>query len=96
MKLMTPMGHADTVPAMSSPPKSQSQHDEPATAELAAELIRTRQTVLPKRLLSPGPNPDQLRNILEAAAATPDHGKLTPWRFVIAPGRPKNLTGPPC
>jgi nitroreductase len=85
MKLMTPMDHAEPTLTMSGPPQSQSPLDEPATAELAAELIRTRQTVLPKRLLSPGPNPAQLRNILEAAAAAPDHGKLTPWRFVIVP-----------
>ena len=71
---------------MSSAPKLQNRHDEPAnTAELAAELIQSRQTVLPKRLLSPGPGPAQLRQILEAAAAAPDHGKLTPWRFVIVP-----------
>lgn len=60
--------------------------DDPGnTAELAAALIHARQTVLPKRLLSPGPSPAQLRHILEAAAAAPDHGKLTPWRFVIVP-----------
>lgn len=86
MKLTMPTGHADTMPAMSSPPQSQCALNEPAsTAELASELIRARQTVLPKRLLSPGPNPAQLGNILEAAAAAPDHGKLTPWRFVVVP-----------
>ena len=30
----------------------------------------------------PGPSPDELRQILEIAARTPDHGKLHPWRFV--------------
>lgn len=71
---------------MTSRPQCPAAPDDPAnTAELAAELIRARQTVLPKRLLSPGPSPSQLNSILEAAAAAPDHGKLTPWRFVIVP-----------
>ncbi len=86
MKLMMPMDRADTVHIMSSISKRQSAVAAPATvAELTAELIHARQTVLPKRLISPGPDPVQLHSILEAAAAAPDHGKLTPWRFVIVP-----------
>jgi nitroreductase len=54
--------------------------------QFAQELIHTRQTVLPKRLLEPGPNPMQLQQILLAASAAPDHGKLLPWRFVLIPG----------
>jgi nitroreductase len=54
-------------------------------ADMAAELIHSRHTVLPKRLLSPGPAPTQLQRILGAASAAPDHGLLTPWRFVIVP-----------
>jgi nitroreductase len=54
-------------------------------AELAATLIHSRQTILPKRLLAPGPDARQLATILAAAAAAPDHGQLTPWRFVIVP-----------
>lgn len=86
MKLTMPTGHADAPhnkPAL--PPGPSTREEAASTAELAAELIRTRQTVLPKRLLSPGPDPTQLNHILEAAAAAPDHGKLTPWRFVIVP-----------
>jgi nitroreductase len=30
-----------------------------------------------------GPYEDQLRQILEIAMRTPDHGKLAPWRFVV-------------
>jgi nitroreductase len=51
----------------------------------AADLIHARQTVLPKRLLAPGPDADQLQALLGAAAAAPDHGQLLPWRFVIVP-----------
>jgi nitroreductase len=48
-------------------------------------LIETRQTVLPKRLVEPGPTPDELNTLLELAAAAPDHGQLTPWRFIVVP-----------
>lgn len=48
-------------------------------------LIESRQTVLPKRLVEPGPTPDQLQTLLQLAAAAPDHGQLTPWRFIAVP-----------
>ncbi|MFP8836205.1 nitroreductase [Hydrogenophaga sp. XSHU_21] len=54
-------------------------------ARTAADLIHARQTVLPKRLLAPGPDANQLQAILHAASAAPDHGQLLPWRFVIVP-----------
>lgn len=52
---------------------------------MVALLIKSRQTILPKRLMLPGPDPDQLGMILDAAAAAPDHGQLLPWRFVLVP-----------
>ena len=54
-------------------------------AELLAAVIHSRQTVLPKRLGDPAPDAMQLQMILGSAAAAPDHGQLTPWRFVIVP-----------
>lgn len=56
-------------------------------AEMAAALIHARQTILPKRLVAPGPAGRDLELILEAAAAAPDHRSLTPWRFVIVPAQ---------
>jgi nitroreductase len=41
--------------------------------------------VSPKRLVEPGPDEAQLARIFTAAAAAPDHGEITPWRFVIVP-----------
>ena len=45
-------------------------------------LLRTRRSGKPRDLVEPGPSPEQLRQILEIAMRTPDHGKLHPWRFV--------------
>ena len=61
--------------------------DAHATAQWAAALIQHRQTVLPKRLVEPGPDDSQLDLIFRAAAAAPDHGELVPWRFVIVPAQ---------
>jgi nitroreductase len=52
---------------------------------LAAALMQSRQTILPKRLLAPGPDAAQLKQILAAAASAPDHGSLLPWQFVLIP-----------
>lgn len=51
----------------------------------AETLICSRQSILPKRLNAPGPTAAQLTQLFRAAAAAPDHGELTPWRFVLVP-----------
>jgi nitroreductase len=48
----------------------------------ALSLLRTRRSGRPRDMVEPGPDPDQLRQMLEAAIRVPDHGKLAPWRFV--------------
>lgn len=54
-------------------------------AAWALTLIQTRQTVLPRRLVAPGPDDAQQRLLFEAAAAAPDHEQRLPWRFIIVP-----------
>lgn len=54
-------------------------------SEFANALIHSRHNVSPRRLGEPGPSAQQLQEILGAAAAAPDHGRLRPWRFVIVP-----------
>jgi nitroreductase len=51
----------------------------------AETLMQSRQTILPKRLIAPGPDASQLQLLLSAAASAPDHGQLLPWRFIIVP-----------
>ena len=45
-------------------------------------LLETRRSAKPRELIGPGPTPAELERMLAIAARTPDHGKLTPWRFV--------------
>jgi nitroreductase len=45
-------------------------------------LLETRRSGKPRELVGPGPTPEEMERILNIAARVPDHGKLTPWRFV--------------
>jgi nitroreductase len=47
-------------------------------------LLETRRSGKPRDLVGPGPSPAELDRILAIAARTPDHGKLFPWRFIMA------------
>jgi len=49
----------------------------------ALDFLLTRRSRPAKTLQGPAPTDDELRPLLEAAARTPDHGKLEPWRFIV-------------
>lgn len=49
------------------------------------DLVLSRTNVSPRRLVEPGPSMEQLQALLTLGAAAPDHGLLTPWRFVLVP-----------
>ena len=42
-------------------------------------------TSVPK-LMAPAPSPEQLEQIIQAAARAADHGRLRPWRFIVIEG----------
>jgi nitroreductase len=39
-----------------------------------------------KALAAPGPTPEQITRLVEAAGRAPDHGRLKPWRFIEVNG----------
>ncbi len=49
----------------------------------ALEFLLTRRSRPAKTLSDPVPTREDLIPILTAAARTPDHGKLEPWRFIV-------------
>ena len=52
----------------------------------ALDLLKTRRSVKPIELIGPGPAPAELDTLLTVASRVPDHGKLTPWRFIVFAG----------
>jgi nitroreductase len=46
-------------------------------------LFHTRRSGKPRAMVYPGPDGAQMDAILAAATRVPDHGKLSPWRFII-------------
>jgi nitroreductase len=52
----------------------------------AIELLKIRRSVKPREMSEPGPSPAELETILTIGARVPDHGKLTPWRFIVFEG----------
>ncbi len=59
----------------------------------ALDLLKTRRSVKPIELTDPGPSASQLDTILTVASRVPDHGKLTPWRFIIFEGAARLAAG---
>ncbi|MFQ5625161.1 MAG: nitroreductase, partial [Methyloligellaceae bacterium] len=55
-------------------------------SESALKLLLERRSVVANKLGEPGPDEDQLRGILSAAARVPDHKRLVPWRFILFQG----------
>lgn len=56
----------------------------------ALSLLETRRSGKPRDLVGPGPSADELERMLTIAARTPDHGTLTPWRFVLVGNDPRD------
>ena len=48
--------------------------------------LMQRRSVKPMDMHGSGPTPDEILDILTAAARVPDHGKLVPWRFIVFEG----------
>lgn len=57
------------------------------------DLLRTRRSAPPQLLSEPGPDPDELDTLLRLASRVPDHGKLTPWRFLVIAGEARGRLG---
>lgn len=51
----------------------------------ALELLLNRRSIA--KLSAPAPSGKVLENIIKAGLRAPDHGGLTPWRFVISHGK---------
>lgn len=56
-------------------------------------FLKTRKSASAKAMGGPGPDGQQLQDILSIAVRVPDHGKLNPWRFVLFEGEARGKVG---
>lgn len=61
--------------------------------EVLHKTIVQRSNSAARRLVHPGPSAAQLLELMELASAAPDHGQLTPWRFILVPAHARAWLG---
>ena len=59
----------------------------------ALELLTTRRSFKARELAGPAPSAAELEKLLTVASRVPDHGKLTPWRFIVFEGDARYAAG---
>ena len=59
-------------------------------SQAVLDFLAKRRSASAMSLAAPGPDDAQLADLLRLAARVPDHGKLSPWRFVILRGAAKD------
>lgn len=58
-----------------------------------SEFLLNRRSIVVRNMADPGPTDDELEKILRAGMRVPDHGRLTPWRFIIIRGDARDKMG---
>lgn len=59
----------------------------------ALELLTTRRSFKAGDLAGPAPSAAEVEKLLTVASRVPDHGKLTPWRFIVFEGDARYAAG---
>lgn len=57
------------------------------------DFLLTRRSIVARMMEGPGPDDADLRKILESGMRVPDHGRLTPWRFIVIRGDAREKMG---
>ena len=57
------------------------------------EFLLTRRSTVANMMDGPGPSDAELQKILETGMRVPDHGHLTPWRFIVLRGDAREKIG---
>ncbi len=59
----------------------------------ALEILKSRKSISAAFLAEPGPSEAEIAEIMGIATRVPDHGKLTPWRFILFTGDARKQAG---
>ncbi len=57
------------------------------------DFLTTRRSTVARMMDEPGPSDDEMKKIMEAGMRVPDHGRLTPWRFITIRGDARDTIG---
>ena len=57
------------------------------------DFLLARRSAPIQELSEPGPNAEEIETILRVATRVPDHGMLTPWRFILYRGESRVEVG---
>jgi nitroreductase len=57
------------------------------------DFLTTRRSTVARMMDGPGPGDEDLKRIMEAGMRVPDHGRLTPWRFIVIRGDAREKLG---
>lgn len=58
-----------------------------------SDFLLKRRSVVVRDMKGPGPSDEDLDRILRAGMRVPDHGRLTPWRFIVIKGDAREKMG---
>jgi len=58
-----------------------------------SEFLLSRRSIVVRNMADPGPSDADLEKILRAGMRVPDHGRLTPWRFIVIRGDAREKMG---
>ncbi len=62
-------------------------------SEATLEYLLSRRSVMAQLLSDPAPTSEELGTMIQAAARVPDHGKLSPWYFIVFQGDQRAVIG---
>jgi nitroreductase len=60
-----------------------------APAPQVLAFLSQRRSTSAVTLMAPAPSAEELQTLLHLATRVPDHGKLSPWRFIVLEGEAK-------
>ncbi|HAQ35524.1 MAG: nitroreductase [Maricaulis sp.] len=83
----------DTTPPPNRFPEPGDRLDGATPSAETLTLLARRRSTAARAMQEPGPDAAQLETLLRIAQRVPDHGKMTPWRFIVFRGEGRNHAG---